>query len=418
MTTLAVARERLRVDPFGESRVCAGDCISCTVGRSMTRTRLVLLVVAGAVCALPVSSAAAVPAPRADRALDSALARLVEGRGGPPGAISMIHRGRRTVAHSAGIGVVRPERVWRPTDHMRIASVAKTFSGAVTLSLVRSGDMDLDDTVGELLPGQPAAWSQITLRQVLGHTSGLPDFSGTDAFLRAFSQDLMRRFTPLELLAYAAPEPLDFTPGTRYHYSNTDNIAAALMAEAATGKSYERLLRERVYRPLGMHNTSLPQGSRLPRPFAHGYAPDPPGPLEDLSEAYAASGLWASGGIVSTPLDLTRFVRGYVGGRLFGGNVQRAQRRMRPGNSEPRGPGINSAGLALFRYRTRCGVVFGHTGNTPGYTQFIAASGDGRRSATVAINQQITATVGEPAAFARLRRTFAAAVCAALATRR
>jgi D-alanyl-D-alanine carboxypeptidase len=91
---------------------------------------------------------------------------------------------------------------------------------------------------------------------------------------------------------------------------------------------------------------------------------------------------------------------------------------MRPGNSEPRGPGINRAGLALFRYRTRCGVVFGHTGNTPGYTQFIGASGDGRRSATVAINQQITATKGEPAAFVRLRRTFAAAVCAALATRR
>ena len=53
-------------------------------------------------------------------------------------------------------------------------------------------------------------------------------------------------------------------------------------------------------------------------------------------------------------LDMTSFVRGYVGGRLFGESVQRAQRRMRPGNSEPRGPGINRAGLALFRYRTRC----------------------------------------------------------------
>jgi D-alanyl-D-alanine carboxypeptidase len=283
---------------------------------------------------------------------------------------------------------------------------------------VRTGDLELDDTIGELLPGQPAAWSQITLRQLLGHTSGLPDFSKTGPFLEDFLEDIMRRFTPPELLTYAAPEPLLFAPGARYHYSNTDNIAAALMAEAATGKSYDRLLRERVYRPLGMRNTSLPLGSRLPRPFAHGYAPDPPGPLEDLSEAYSASGLWSSGGIVSTPLDLTRFVRGYVGGRLFGGNVQRAQRRMRPGNSEPRGPGINRAGLALFRYRTRCGVMFGHTGNTPGYTQFIAASGDGRRSATLSINLQITAETRVPGAFQRLRRTFLAAACAALATRR
>jgi D-alanyl-D-alanine carboxypeptidase len=384
----------------------------------MARTRLAIVVLAAAALALAAPSASAIPAARADRALDSALQRLVAMDGGPPGAIAMIHRGGRTAAHTAGVGVIGPERAWRRTDHMRIASVAKAFSGAVTLSLVRSGDLELDDTIGEHLPGQPAAWAGITLRQLLGHTSGLPDFSETDAFLQAFTSDPMRRFTPLELLAYAAPEPLNFTPGTRYQYSNTDNIAAALMAEAATGRSYEQLLRERVYRPLGLRRTSLPPGSRLPRPFAHGYAPDPPGPLEDISEAYGVSGLWASGGIVSTPLDMTRFIRGYVGGRLFGGRVQRAQRRTRPGNSEPRGPGVNRAGLALFRYRTRCGVVFGHTGNTPGYTQFIAATDDGRRSATVSINQQITATVGEPAAFAQLRRTFAAAVCAALATPR
>jgi D-alanyl-D-alanine carboxypeptidase len=384
----------------------------------MRRTRFALLVAVAASCALPVTGAGAVPASRADRALDNALERLVDGAGGPPGAISMIHRGGRTVAHTAGVGVNRPARVWRPGDHMRIASVAKAFSGAVTLSLVRSGDLELDDTIGELLPGQPPAWAQITLRQLLGHTSGLPDFSLTQAFAQDFTADVMRRFTPQELLGYVAGAPLAFTPGSRYEYSNTDNIVAALMAEAATGRSYDRLLRERVYRPLGMLGTSLPLGSRLPRPFAHGYIPDPPGPLEDISEAFSASGAWASGGIVSTPADLTRFVRGYVGGRLFGGSVQRAQRRMRPGNSEPRGPGINRAGLALFRYRTRCGVVFGHTGNTPGYTQFIGASGDGSRSATVAINQQINEKVGEPAAFARLRRAFAAAACAALATRR
>jgi D-alanyl-D-alanine carboxypeptidase len=377
-----------------------------------------LVVAALALCALPVAGADAAPPAQADRALDNALERLVEGDGGPPGAIAMIHRGGRAAAHTAGVGVTRPRRLWRPNDHMRIASVAKAFSGAVTLSLVRSGDLELDDTIGELLPGQPAAWSQVTLRHVLGHTSGLPDYSGTAAFRRDFGQDLMRRFTPRELLAYAAPKGLDFQPGSRYVYSNSDNVVAALMAESATGRSYERLLRERVYRPLEMRNTGLPQGSRLPRPFAHGYEADPPGPLEDISEAFSASGAWASGGIVSTPADLTRFVRGYVGGRLFGGSVLRAQRRMRPGNSEPRGPGINRAGLALFRYRTRCGVVFGHTGNTGGFTQFIGASGDGRRSATVAINRQIRAHVGEPAAFARLRRAFTAAVCAALATRR
>jgi D-alanyl-D-alanine carboxypeptidase len=363
-------------------------------------------------------TAYAVPARQADADLDAALERLVDRPAGPPGAIVLVHRNGSTSVRTAGVADIASERSWRASDHMRIASVAKAFSGAVTLSLVSSGQLRLDSTIGEVLPGQPAAWSAITLRRLLGHRSGLRDFSGTPAFLDAFTADLKRVFTHEELLAFVANEPLEFPPGSRYEYSNTDNAVAALMAEAATGKSYERLLRERVYRPLGMHRTSLPSGFRLPRPFAHGYAPDPPGPLEDLSEAYSASGLWASGGIVSTAADLTRFVRGYVGGRLFGPRVRRAQRRFGPGGSEPTGPGVNSAGLALFRYRLPCGTMFGHTGNTPGYTQFIAASADGRRSATVSINQQITPSVGSPAAFQRLRRVFERASCAALATHR
>jgi D-alanyl-D-alanine carboxypeptidase len=379
--------------------------------------RLVLVLAAAALVAAPTASAA--PSSRADAALDRAMERLVEKPGGPPGVMVTVHRHGSTRVHTLGVARIETRRLisrrWRATDHMRIASVAKAFSGAVTLSLVKTGELELDDTIGKLLPGQPPTWSAITLRQVLGHRSGLPDFSQTDAFLDAFTGDLFRRFTPTELLGYAAPEPLGFAPGTDYRYSNTDNIVAALMAQAATGKSYERLLRERVYRVLGLRRTSLPSGARLPRPFAHGYGPNPPGPPEDLSEAYGVSGLWASGGIVSSAADLGRFVRGYVNGRLFGPAVRAQQRRFGPGGSEPTGPGVNSAGLALFRYRLPCGTVFGHTGNTPGYTQFIAASSDGSRSATVSINQQITPTVGDPAAFKRLRKVFERAACAALA---
>jgi D-alanyl-D-alanine carboxypeptidase len=363
-------------------------------------------------------TAQAAPASEADEELDQALARLIDRPGGPTGAIVLVHRHGSTHVRTAGVADLASKRRWRASDHMRIASVAKAFSGAVTLSLVSAGKLRLDSTIGEVLPAQPAAWSAITLRQLLGHRSGLPDYSGTDAFLDDFTADLKRVFTHQQLLDYVANEPLAFAPGSRYEYSNTDNIVAALMAEAVTGKTYERLLRERVYRPLGLRRTSLPSGFELPRPFAHGYVPDPPGPLEDVSEAYGVSGLWASGGIVSSAADLTRFVRGYVGGRLFGPRVRRAQRSFGAGGSEPTGPGVNRAGLALFRYRMPCGTVFGHTGNTLGYTQFIAASADGRRSATVSINQQITPTIGSPAAFQRLRRVFERASCAALATRR
>jgi D-alanyl-D-alanine carboxypeptidase len=210
-------------------------------------------------------------------------------------------------------------------------------------------------------------------------------------------------------------EELLFDPGSEYHYSNSDNIVVALMAEAATGMSYEALLRERVYKPLGLRKTSLPRGPNLRKPFIHGYdtSEHPP---EDVSELLAAGWAWASGGIVSTPADLNTFIRGYVGGKLFDERTQAKQRRVvEGGSSEPPGPGKNSAGLGIFRYETRCGTVWGHTGNTLGYTQFMAASPNGRRSVTVSINSQLAPPVGDSEAFKALRRAEGLAVCAALA---
>jgi D-alanyl-D-alanine carboxypeptidase len=153
----------------------------------------------------------------------------------------------------------------------------------------------------------------------------------------------------------------------------------------------------------------------LPIPFVHGYDVDPPAPPEDVSEVFAAGWTWASGGIVATPGDANRFVRGYVDGRTTDQATQRAQFRFRPrSSSEPPGPGRNAAGLALFRYRTACGTVYGHTGNTLGYTHFIAASRGGARSVSVGVNAQVTPD-SSPDGFPALRDIFRLAVCAALA---
>ena len=99
------------------------------------------------------------------------------------------------------------------------------------------------------------------------------------------------------------------------------------------------------------------------------------------------SGAWASGAIVSTPADLNGFIRADLGLRFFGAAQQREQMRFVPRRRvEPAGPGRNSAGLALFRYRTRCGTVYGHTGNFPGYVQCAAATADGSRAVTTSLN--------------------------------
>ena len=112
-----------------------------------------------------------------DAALDRALKKLVAMPGGPPGVIAVVQRGNQFKMHSFGVADLSNGRPMRIDDHMRIASVAKAFSGAAALSLVSKGDLSLDDTIGKRLPDLPHAWSKVTLRQLLGRTSGLPDFS-------------------------------------------------------------------------------------------------------------------------------------------------------------------------------------------------------------------------------------------------
>jgi D-alanyl-D-alanine carboxypeptidase len=148
----------------------------------------------------------------------------------------------------------------------------------------------------------------------------------------------------------------------------------------------------------------------LPAPFIHGYDVEPGKQPQDVTTFLSPSGAWASGAIVSTPADLGAFIRADLGGRFFGKAQRPEQLRFVRGSSSPAGPGTNSAGLAIFRYKTRCGTVYGHTGNFPGYVQWAAATADGRRSVTTSLN--IAAPTG--ALLQQLRSVQASAVCALL----
>ncbi|MCX5387361.1 serine hydrolase [Streptomyces sp. NBC_00083] len=352
--------------------------------------------------------------PGHDDRLQERLDRLVAQDDGPPGAIAVLTRAGRTQVYTSGVGDITTGRPPNPDDHMRIASISKAFSGAVALRLVDEKLLSLDDTIGERLPDQPADWHPVTLRQLLQHTSGLPDYSADPVFLNILQSDPHHEFDPHTLLDYVAAEPLRFHPGTLYEYSNSDNIAVALMAEAVTGRRYEDLLTDLVQRPLGLRRTSLPRGYRLPRPYLHGYDIVPPAEAEDISEALSASGVWASGGIISTPQELGRFIRAYGGPALLTEKTRKEQLTFRPGDSsEPAGPGTNAAGLAIFQYTTRCGVLYGHTGNFPGYTQLAATTPDGTRSLTFSINTQ-TSKGNKPALLARLRTVQEDFACALL----
>lgn len=350
----------------------------------------------------------------ADRALERALSTLVAHADGPPGIAVVVQRGRQRALHTAGVADLADRAPIRGTDNMRMASVSKAFSGAVALSLVAAGRFRLTDTIGRWLPNLPPTWSAITLRELLQRTSGIPDFSKSKRFIKSLTESLLSAPPPEALLSYVQDAELEFTPGTRFQYSNSDNIVIGLMIEAATGRSYEAELAKRVFTPMGLARTSLPSGERIAPPLVHGYEVRPPEPPDNISELFAAGWTWASGGILSTPFDADRFIRAYARGAGISAATRAAQLRFVPGSSEPPGPGQNAAGLAIFRYRTTCGTVYGHTGNTAGYTQFVAASRDGSRSTVVSVNAQITPSVNGPR-FVELRHIYTLAVCAALA---
>ena len=300
----------------------------------------------------------------------------------------------------------------RATDHMRIASITKAFSGAVALHLVQQRLLGLDDTIGQRLPDFPPAWASVTLRQMLNHTSGLPDYTRSKGFDEQLTTDPRGYVAPHTIIDWVRADGLEFTPGSRYQYSNTDNIVVALIAEAITGQSYSTLLSDIVFDPAKLRQTTFPTKIALPRPFIHGYLVAPGAKPQDVSTYLSPSGAWASGAIVSTPADLGTFMRNDLGRRFFGVAQQREQLQFVAGASSPPGPGTNAAGLAIFRYRTRCGTVYGHTGSFPGYTQWAAATADGSRSVTTSLN--IPPPKG--ALLKRLWSVQASAVCALLGT--
>jgi D-alanyl-D-alanine carboxypeptidase len=347
-----------------------------------------------------------------DSGLQRALEEIVDAPGGPPGVSILIDRGRHTEFLWAGQADLRAGRSPNPVERFRIASVSKGFSGYIGVKLAAAGALRLDQTVRSSIPGVLPAAEGVKLRELLQHTSGLAEYIQTPAFAERLNADPAAYLSPTELTGFVRDAPLEFAPGSRYHYSDTDNIAAGLMEEAASGLTYEQLLARRVFRPLGMRGSSLPRTVAMQRPFMHGYDVEPGKKPEDVSELINPAGAWASGGIVSTPLDLARFARAYVPTVLAAtGDLEGA---FRPGSSSPPGPGKNLAGLGIFRYRLGCGTVYGHTGSFPGYRILLAASPDGKRSVVFVANSQIVPGQGSAKVAAAIRKAQARAVCRAL----
>ncbi len=290
---------------------------------------------------------------------------LMTSTGAAGAQVRVTANGREFTARS-GVARLGSPRGVPVNGRFRIASVTKTFTATVILHLAAERRLALDDTVARHLPGLLPDGDRITVRMLLQHSSGLYDYSDD---LPGDPAGLQRHWDPRELVAMATVHPLRFPPGTSSKYSNTDYIVAGLLVEHVTGRSWAANVRDRIIRPLGLRDTTLP-GDRttIPGPHAHGYTRRD-GALVDVTAMNPSVG-WAAGEIISTTADLDAFAAALFGGRLL--------RPAQLAEMTALSPGV-AYGLGLSTNLVSCGVrVWGHTGDVPGYDTLLAMTRDGR----------------------------------------
>ena len=176
--------------------------------------RRLTLVASATLLLLTASVPASATPPRAGQTSDlqHALNALVTQADGPPGIIVVVDRGRGHQVLTAGVAKRGTHRRVRETQHMRVAS-SKAFTGAVALALVRKGTLSLDDTVARWLPNLPHDWANVTLTQLMQHTSGIRDFSEEKGFATALVASLLHPPAHAALLSFITDPTLRFAPG-------------------------------------------------------------------------------------------------------------------------------------------------------------------------------------------------------------
>lgn len=289
---------------------------------------------------------------------------------------------------TAGVGDLKTKAPVPVDGEVRIGSNTKTFTAVVVLQLVNEGKLDLDAPVERYLPnlvrGNGIDGRNITLRQLLNHTSGLPNYTN---FLADGLLPYQHWYAePRTLLDLALEQPAADAPGATFAYSNTNYLVLGLIVERLTHRPIAEHIERRIIKPLHLRRTYFPGlgEERLRGPHPHGYHHDDPNlPLQDVSEQDPSFG-WAAGQMVSTPSELNRFFVALLQGRLLPKPLLQQMRQTVPA---PELGADARYGLGLVGHELPCGgLAWGHGGTITGYSTTNAATDDGRAAAVAVTN--------------------------------
>lgn len=325
--------------------------------------------------------------------LDAVLAESIAANG-LAGAVAVVADGAAVTLSSAGHSDVATGATFTPQTHVRVASITKTFVAAAILQLVSEGRVELDAPVETYLPGlirgEGIDGATISVRQLLRHQSGLPEYFDDT------TEPSTQPVTPRDLLSQALAKP-GAAPGQSVPvYTNTNYVVAGLIIESVTGRTAADEITRRIIAPLGLTHTYFPAAgdTGLRQPMAHGYELVD-GHRQDVT-AGEPSGEYMAGSLVSTNEDITGFVTALLDGKVVA-PAELAQMT----DTVPwplHGPGFGY-GLGLTSIDLGCGVtVWGHGGDLAGYHS-VMAKAPGRPALSVTFTQgspNVTSIANDP----------------------
>jgi CubicO group peptidase (beta-lactamase class C family) len=250
----------------------------------------------------PVSSATTNSLPlEVSKKIDDAAMKMLSESGVPSASIAVVKDGKLAYTKAYGLADIASHRPATTSMIYSIGSISKQFTAASILLLAEQGKLSLDDPVGHWLPDLTRA-NEVTIRQVLSMTSGYQDYWPQDYVMPS----MMKPVSPEEILKGWAQKPLDFEPGTKWQYSNTNYVAAGEIVERLSGMSLLDFLHRRVFDPLGMKtvfncdNSALPPGAPMGY-NRYGLGPARPAPKE------GKGWLFAAGELAMTASDLAKW---------------------------------------------------------------------------------------------------------------
>lgn len=306
-------------------------------------------------------------AARLDAALDAG--RLSSGA--PGVAAAVLTPEGATWLGAAGLADVEQGLAVDPTHGFRIGSITKTYVSATTLALADAGTLSVDDPVAAWIDDVP--FPDLTLRHLLGHTSGLVDYTETPEFL----QHLADPWTLQEVVAACVDDGPLFAPGQAWSYSNTNYHALALVLEAVTGGTWAEAVGDGAFVPARLGSTWAEGWQEAATPLVRGY-------LGDLDVTEGIDPVWTgpAGGIVATAADVVKWLL-----YLFHGDVlsEEGLALMRTPVTLTDGSTADY-GLGLYLVEVEGSVREGHTGSTMGFQSDAFLDDDRRIIVAVLVN--------------------------------